>query len=97
MNNKTFIAELSYKTGYTQEDAQRMVNTIVDTMTDTFQQGGMVTIPNFGSFNVKKRFERVVVNPTTKQRMLIPPKLILGFKPIASLKEKLKNGGNANG
>lgn len=97
MNNKTFIAELSGKLGYTQEDTQKMANTIVDAMADNFQQGGAVTIPSFGSFAVKKRLERVVVNPGTKQRMLIPPKLVLGFRPIASLKEKLKNGGLANG
>lgn len=96
MNNKTFIAELSYKTGYTQDDTQKMVNTVVDTMTDNFQQGGTVSIPGFGSFAVKKRLERIVVNPGTKQRMLIPPKLVLCFRPIASLKEKLKNGGAAN-
>ena len=38
-------------------------------------------------------FERVVVNPTTKKRQLVPPKLVLGFRPVASVKEKLKNGG----
>ena len=47
----------------------------------------------FGTFEVKKRLERVVVNPTTKKRQLVPPKLVLGFRPVASVKEKLKNGG----
>lgn len=97
MNNKSFITELSRKSGYTQDDSQKMVNTIVDAMTDYLQQDVCVNVPNFGSFCVKKRLERVVVNPATKQKMLIPPKLILCFRPIASIKEKLKNGGNANG
>jgi len=94
MNNKTFITELSDKMGFTQEDTQKMVNTIVDAMTANFQQGGTLSVPGFGSFTVKKRLERVVVNPGTRQRMLIPPKLVLSFRPIASLKEKLKSGGN---
>jgi len=96
MNNKSFIAELSNKTGYTQEDSQKMMNTIVDALTENFQQGSMVSIPNFGSFVVKKRLERIVVNPGTKQKMLIPPKLVLSFRPIAALKEELKNGGTAD-
>ena len=25
--------------------------------------------------------------------MLVPPKLVLSFRPVASVKEKLKNGG----
>lgn len=94
MNNKTFITKLSDKTGYAQEDTQKMVNTIVDAMTSNFQQGDTLSVPGFGSFSVKKRLERVVVNPGTHQRMLIPPKLVLSFRPIAALKEKLKNGAN---
>jgi len=97
MNNKSFIAELSNRSGYTQDDSQKMVNTVVDFMTEFFQQGDTVAIPNFGSFEVKKRLERIVINPGTKQRMLVPPKLVLNFRPIASLKEQLKKGGNANG
>lgn len=95
MNNKSFIAELSNRSGYTQDDAQKMVNTVIDALTDSFQQGDTVAIPGFGSFEVKKRLERVVINPGTKQRMLVPPKLVLNFRPIASLKEQLKNGRNA--
>ncbi|MGN1244462.1 MAG: HU family DNA-binding protein, partial [Alloprevotella sp.] len=49
-----------------------------------------LAIQGFGSFEVKKKMERIVVNPATKQRKLIPPKLVMGFKPSAVLKEKLK-------
>ena len=70
-----------------------MINTVIDSMNDGFQKGETVVIPKFGSFDVKKRLERILINPGTKQRMLVPPKLVLNFKPIASLKEKIKNGG----
>lgn len=95
MNNKKFISELSQRLGYTQDDTRKMVNTVIDSMNDGFQQGHVVTIPRFGTFEVKKRLERIMVNPGTKQRMLVPPKLVLNFKPIAALKEKVKNGGQA--
>lgn len=97
MNNKGLITELSRRTGYTQDDTQKMVNTIIDAMNDAFQRGDVVSIPRFGIFEVKKRFERIVVNPATKQRMLVPPKLVLNFKPMASIKEKLKKGGQIDG
>lgn len=95
MNNKSFISELSQRSGYTLDDTQKMVNTIIDSMNEAFQGGDVVTIPKFGTFEVKKRLERIVVNPGTKQRMLVPPKLVLSFKPIASIKDRLKNGGQA--
>lgn len=95
MNNKEFVAELAQQTGYTQDDTQKLVRKVIDAMLTEFEDGEVVAIPNFGTFEVKKRMERVVVNPTTKKRQLVPPKLVLGFRPVAAVKEKLKNGGDA--
>lgn len=93
MTNKYFIAELAQRTGYSAEDTQRFVNSIVEAMGDHFQESDSVVIPSFGSFEVKKKLERVMVNPSTGQRMLVPPKLVLNFKPHVSWKERLKSGG----
>lgn len=82
---------------YTQEETQKMVFSVIDAMNERFQEGENVNILNFGTFEVKKRMERIVINPATKQRMLVPPKLVLGFKPIASIKKILKEGGQENG
>jgi DNA-binding protein HU-beta/integration host factor subunit alpha len=49
-------------------------------------------VPNFGTFEPKKKLERVIVNPASGQRMLVPPKLVLGFKPNQTWKDKLKGG-----
>jgi nucleoid DNA-binding protein len=96
MNNKNFIQELARRTGYTNAETQRMVSSFVSAMGDSFQEGESVVINNLGTFEVKKRLERIIVNPTTHQRLLVPPKLVLGFKPIAAIKEKLKKGGKKN-
>lgn len=93
MNNKQYIAELARQSGFSQEDTQRLVRKVIDAMIAQFEEGELVTIPGFGTFEVKKRLERVVVNPQTKKRQLVPPKLILGFRPADSVKEQLKNGG----
>ena len=95
MNNKEFVAELAQQTGYSQDDTQKLVRKVIDAMITEFEDGEVVAIPNFGTFEVKKRMERVVVNPTTKKLQLVPPKLVLGFRPVAAVKEKLKNGGDA--
>ena len=97
MTNKNFIKELSQRLECTSGEAQRMVKSLIDVMNEEIQSGEPFTIPGFGTFEVKKRMERIIVNPTTHKRMLVPPKLVLGFKPIASIKEKLKNGGEENG
>ena len=93
MNNKDFITELADRTGYSAEDTQRMVDLVIETMSDHFQEGDSMQIPSFGTFEVKKKMERIMVNPSTGQRMLVPPKLVLNFKPNVRWKERIKNGG----
>lgn len=90
MNNKEFISTLARDTGYGISDTQRMVIDIIDVMSDKFMDGDSVMISNFGCFEVKKKLERIMINPSTQQRMLVPPKLVLGFKPNTSWKDKLK-------
>ena len=94
MNNKQFIAELAQRMGYTDQNTQKLVYQVIDVMGDSFQEGNSVAVQNFGSFEVKKKMERIMVNPTTGQRMLVPPKLTLNFKISPTWKGELKNGGN---
>lgn len=96
MNNKEFIAELSQRSGYSQEDTQKLMRTVVDAMGQSFEEGTPVFFQGFGTFEVKKRLERTVVSPTTGLRMLVPPKLVLNFRPVAAIKEKLKKGEGTN-
>lgn len=90
LNNKEFISELSRRTGYSSKDTTMFVSTLLNTMTQELQKGKTIVIQSFGTFEVKKKLERISVNPTTQQRMLIPPKLVLSYKPSVSLKEKFK-------
>jgi DNA-binding protein HU-beta/integration host factor subunit alpha len=89
MNNKEFINELAERTGYSPKDTQKLVDNIINAMGDAFQEDNAVLVPNFGTFEPKKKLERVIVNPASGQRMLVPPKLVLGFKPNQTWKDKL--------
>ena len=72
------------------KDTSSLISALVAEMTAQLEDENIVSVQNFGSFEVKKKQERVVVNPATQQRMLVPPKLIIGFKPTASFKEKMQ-------
>jgi nucleoid DNA-binding protein len=97
MNNKEFINELARRNEMKAADAQAWMNTLLSAMGENFQEGNAVQLPNFGVFEVKKKLERVIINPSTGQRMLVPPKLTLAFKPTPQTKEKIKKGGEVNG
>ena len=92
MNNKEFITELAGRTGYSTKNTQKLVNNLIDAMGDAFQEDNAVLVPNFGLFETKKKMERIMVNPSSGQRMLVPPKLVLTFKPNQTWKDKLKGG-----
>lgn len=90
MNNKDFISELSAKTGRSSKETSDLVASLLSEMTRQLEEGNVVYIQGFGTFEVKKKVERISVNPVSKQRMLVPPKLVLSYKPSASLKDKFK-------
>lgn len=90
MNNKEFLSELSQRLGYSNKDTTRMVASLLSVMTQELQDGKTIAIQGFGTFEVKKKLERISINPATQQRMLIPPKLVLTYKPSITLKEKFK-------
>ena len=90
MNNKEFTSELSKRLGYTQKDTSELISSLLFCMTEQLEEGNAIAIQGFGTFEVKKKVERISVSPTTKQLMLVPPKLVLTYKPSILLKEKFK-------
>ena len=93
MNNKEFVILLAGRTGMKVSEAQKTMESIISIMGDCFQEGDTVQMANFGTFEVKKKLERIMVSPTTGQRMLVPPKLALTFKPNPTWKDMIKKGG----
>mgnify|MGYP003467408309 FL=1 len=90
MNNKEFIEAYSRELGYSTTEASALAERIVSVLTRELQEGNSVCIQDFGTFEVKKKMERISVIPSTQQRILVPPKLVLGFKASVGLKEKMK-------
>lgn len=90
MNNKEFIAELARRTKSSTKEAQQKMNAFVQEITERLCDEDSIMISNFGTFETKKRLERVLVSPTTGQRMLVPPKIVVGFKQSNTLKSKIK-------
>ena len=97
MNNKEFLTRLATKTGYSAEDTQKLVQSVLKAMGKSLENGDTIQVNAFGLFEVKKRLERVITNPGTGQKMLVPPKLVLNFKPNTTIKELVRKGGENNG
>ena len=90
MNHKEFTSELAERLGYTIKDTSELMNSLLSSMTQELEEGNVIAIQGFGSFEVKKKAERISINPASKQRMLVPPKLVLSYRPSNTLKDKFK-------
>ncbi len=89
MNNKDFILTLASSIGRTQVDTQRLVTSVLNAMTDNLIEGNNIAVKGFGTFEIKKKRERIMTNPATRKRILVPPKLVLGFKADDSFKSAI--------
>ena len=90
MDNKTLTEILAKRLNRKPEDIEKLLEAFIATVRNRCGELDSVAIPGFGTFEAKKRLERVSINPATGKRMLIPPKVTLSFKPSALLKNKLR-------
>ncbi len=91
MDHKTFLETLSQRVNAGKEETSDMIESLCKVLADTALDGDSVTFPGFGSFEPKKRLERIALHPSSGKRMLIPPKITLSFRPSTLLKQKVRN------
>ncbi len=91
MDYKTFLETLSQRINASKEETSDMIGSLCQAITDAALEGDIVTFPGFGSFEPRKRMERVAYHPKDGKRMLIPPKITLNFRPSTLLKQKVRN------
>ena len=90
MNSAEFITALSQKLQLSKSEVTKRVEDVASIITTELLKDNSVSLGSFGTFNVKKRQERISVNPSSGKKMLLPPKLVVKFKVSSSLKDKLK-------
>lgn len=90
MDSKQLIEKISGDLGRPKDEIEALIQSFGVVVSNVATDMDSVTIAGFGSFEPRKRMERVSVNPASGKRLLLPPKLLLGFRPSALLKQKVK-------
>ena len=91
MKSKEFIQKLQEKTSSTGDQTEKLLKLTTSLIGKLLSEGDSLSVQGFGTFETKKKEERVSVNPSTGSRWMIPPKYVASFKPGTNLKEKIKN------
>ena len=90
MKNKDIIQGIQRNISVNGEKAAELLELTASLISKILGDGDSLAIKGFGTFEVKKKEERISVNPATGHRWMIPPKLVPGFKPGTTMKEKIK-------
>ena len=77
MSSKEFILGLSERIGTSEEITQRIVRYINKSIGNVLENGKGLSVPPLGTFLIEKRMEKVVIDPSTQKRMLVPPQNLL--------------------
>ena len=89
MNKSELIESVASNSGLSKADAQRAVEAVVHSITDSLRNGDQVTIVGFGTFLVRQRGARTGRNPRTGETIDIAASRVPAFKAGKSLKESL--------
>lgn len=89
MKKSELAAALAAKLDMPKTRAAQIVDTVIETITETLCNDESVTLTGFGTFLVFNRAEREGRNPTTGEPITIAAGKVPKFKPGKMLKEAL--------
>lgn len=72
MNKSSLVDKVHQALGGTKVDAEKAVDTIVDSIIDTLKGGGEVSVAGLGIFSTKMRAARQARNPRTGDPIQVP-------------------------
>lgn len=89
MNKTELIAAVAEKCAISKKDAEKAVQAVFSTITETLVQGEKVQVVGFGAFEVRERPAHKGHNPLTKEEIMIEASKSPAFKAGKALKEAL--------
>src|ERR1019366_3230988 len=90
MTKKELAHVIAEETGLTQILVKEIIQRLFDGIIATLEKEGRIELRNFGVFEVKKRRPRKARNPRTGERVMVPAKKVVTFKPGLEIKEKVR-------
>jgi nucleoid DNA-binding protein len=90
VTKKEIVKTISEAIGMTQLKTKEIVQKTFDAIVETLVEEKRIELRNFGVFEVKERAARKARNPRTGQRVDVPEKFVVTFKPGKEMEEKVR-------
>jgi len=89
-NKSDLVDALAERTSLSKRDAEQVLDTVIDVITQTLKKGDRLTISGFGTFSVSARAARTGRNPRTGAAIQISASKNPRFKPGKVLKDAIQ-------
>ncbi len=89
MTKKDLAKKIAEKLGVNQLLALEIVQMTFDGITETLVKEGRIELRNFGVFEVKQRRPRSARNPRTGEKVMVPQRLVVTFKPGREMEQRV--------
>ena len=90
MTKKEIVKTISDEIGLTQLKTKEIVQKTFDAIVETLVEDKRIELRNFGVFEVKKRAARKARNPRTGDKVYVPEKYVVTFKPGKEMEERVR-------
>jgi nucleoid DNA-binding protein len=90
VTKKEIVKDISEEIGLTQLKTKEIVQKTFDAIVKTLVEDGRIELRNFGVFEVKKRAARKARNPRTGDKVFVPEKFVVTFKPGKEMEERVR-------
>ena len=90
MTKKEIVKTISEEIGLTQLKTKEIVQKTFDAIVETLVTDGRIELRNFGVFEVKRRAPRKARNPKTGDKVDVPAKYVVTFKPGKEMEERVR-------
>lgn len=90
MTKKEIVKQISIELDEPQVKTKEIVQLTFEAIVKTLLEEKRIELRNFGVFEVKRRKARKARNPRTGQKVDVPPKNVVTFKPGKAMEEAVR-------
>lgn len=90
MNKEDLVKQIAEKSQLTKENANKAIDALIQTITESLKKGEPVALTGFGTFKVTQRAERQGRNPRTGAAITIAAATVPSFTAGKTFKEAVK-------
>lgn len=85
MNKTDLVNEIAAKAQLNKVDAKKALDAVLESISQALANQDKVQLIGFGTFQIIEKPERTGINPQTKQKITIPARKAVKFKPADAL------------